>query len=251
MDQRRKVLITSIAFSIGIFGVIWWSYMAPGTVRTTWQERLDGGQGQEYSPKSNARPVYLDREATEADRRSRSKEAQTRVAPKDSSPVIIIPPDADTPDHVTVEITGTTSDHGTWNDPENQKVLGDKRWMAVESPKEAARIKEILDAPMPMDKRVTPFDRKASIELIRPDVEFCVEAARRIIPRAKGRLVVSYDLNASGGTAVVQNAVVDPIIGFEGVVGLAECIVDRIQGRTFDASRDGEVLRVEYPFFFD
>lgn len=253
MDQRRKVLITSITFSIGIFGVVWWSYVAPGTVPSSWQERLQGGPDTQSLPsKNNTRPVYLDRKATDAAKRARDKvESNTLGQLPEPSPTSKTLFDAESPKHVAVEITGTTSDQGTWNDPENQKVLGDKRWMAVESPEETARIKAILDRPMPIDSRATPLDRRTSIELLRPEVEFCVEAARKIVPGASGRFVVSYELSASEKTAVVQNTEVDPLVGFDGVVGLRDCIIQRIEGRTFEASRQGEPLLVEYPFFFE
>lgn len=251
MDQRRKVLITSIVASIGIFGTIWWTY-TPET-RPTWQERL--GEAADDSPYPSVgitrtrptpplekadgpRRVQRDARARAEHKEARDHVPTTQVVPKEI-------------EHVAVEITGSTSDQNSWNDPENQKVLGDKRWMAVESPEENARIRALLDKPMPSDPRATPLDRRTSIDLLKPEVEFCVESVRRTNPAAKGRLVVSYDLSASSEMAVIQNADVDPIIGFEGVVGLRECIVDRIQGRTFDASREGELLRVEYPFFFD
>ncbi len=252
MDQRRKVLITSMVASIGVFGTIWWSY-TPETARPTWQERL--GEAADDSPYPSVgmtrpqrpqvqekpdgfRPLKSLPDDDGADDEAQGLDPTTPSIPKER-------------EHVAVEITGSTSEQTTWNDPENQKVLGDKRWMAVESPEENARIQALLDKPMPSDPRATPLDRRASIELLKPEVEFCVETARRTTPAAKGRLVVSYDLSATGETAVIQNADVDPIVGFEGVVGLRECIVNRIEGRTFEASREGERLRVEYPFFFD
>ncbi len=244
MDQRRKVLITSIVASIGVFGTIWWTY-TPETARPTWQERL--GEAADDSPYPSVGMTRPQRPPL------REKPDGVRPAPVEDAQDLV-PTTPKVPkerEHVAIEITGSTSEQTTWNDPENQKVLGDKRWMAVESPEENARIRALLDKPMPNDPRATPLDRRISIDLLKPEVEFCVENVRRTNPAAKGRLVVSYDLSASGETAVIQNADVDPIIGFEGVVGLRECIVDRIQGRTFDASRDGEPLRVEYPFFFE
>jgi hypothetical protein len=248
LDQRRKVLITSIVVSIGIFGTIWWTY-TPETARPTWQERLGEADDDSPYPSVGITRTRRTRPREKADGPRSAQARDKHEEAKDDVPATLVVPKEI--EHVAVEITGSTSDQTTWNDPENQKILGDKRWMAVESPAENARIRALLDKPMPSDPRATPLDRRTSIDLLKPEVEFCVESVRRISPAAKGRLVVSYDLSASGEIAVIQNADVDPIIGFEGVVGLRECIVDRIQSRTFDASRDGERLRVEYPFFFD
>lgn len=152
---------------------------------------------------------------------------------------------------VPVEHTGVVGNAQSWKDPINQRVLGDRRWMATASPAETARLQAVLDEPIPTDPRVKPADRRASIQAIQPEVDACVMQAQSRFPGVHGRLVVSYDVHSQGGTGQVSAVEIGPIVGFEQTPELADCIVERIDGLQFPTTEDGEVLRVQYPFFFE
>lgn len=138
-----------------------------------------------------------------------------------------------------------------WADPVNQRVLGDRRWMATPAPEESARVQAILDAPMPNDPRVKPADRRTSIVAVRNEVDVCFAQAQSVVPDAHGRFIVSYDVVSSAGIGKISGVDVASLVGFEQNPEIADCVRNRVEGLQFPTQEDGELLRVDYPIFFE
>ena len=136
-----------------------------------------------------------------------------------------------------------------WNDPVNQRVLGQKKWMAKLPDAEQEAIEETLDQPRP--KRY-PFDmdvRQQSVDRARTLVYDCFDALRRRQPQATGRLTIAFDLQVVGGQAQVQNPAI-PTNHKLGEPGFEACILDGLARISYPAQGDG-TMQVEYPFLFE
>ncbi|MGM0558390.1 MAG: hypothetical protein ACQEVA_18540 [Myxococcota bacterium] len=134
-------------------------------------------------------------------------------------------------------------------DPVNEEVLGPKAWMPELPEDEREEIDEELDRqspdPFPIDLGV----RREGIEVAKAVVFDCYDALRRRQPQRTGRIIVSFDVVASGGSATLENTEVPTNVKLDDPQFEA-CIIDGIDGLQIASSDEG-TMRVKYPFLFD
>jgi hypothetical protein len=138
---------------------------------------------------------------------------------------------------------------GGYADPVNDEVLGPKAWMADLPEEQREDIDEELDRqrpePFPIDLEV----RREGIEVAKAVVFDCYDALQRRQPQRTGRIIVSFDVVAGGGSATLRNTDVPTNVKLDDPQ-FESCIVDGINGLRIASSDEG-TMRVEYPFLFD
>lgn len=143
------------------------------------------------------------------------------------------------------------ADAPAWNDPVNQRVLGDERWMAPVSAEENAKIDEIFERSRELreDPGLSRLDRLTSIEAARIVIDACYDVLVERRPGIEGRLIVRWTAGANeqGGWAdsaeiTVNYKLDDP--------EFAACVIDGVNRMKFPA-QPAEAVVVEYPFFYD
>lgn len=128
--------------------------------------------------------------------------------------------------------------------------IGPGQWAAPISPEEEAEIQAAFDAIPPRDPRVTPRDRRSSIEVARVVVEDCFRALQQRHPGRRGRVAVAWTASADRGVGRIDDPEITLNLKLRESL-FEQCIVQGLDGLTFPAEDQGEPRRVEYPFFFD
>ena len=140
----------------------------------------------------------------------------------------------------------------TWDDPVNQKVLGDPQWMAQPDKQMQDRIKTAFKtASPPPDPRIQPLERRLAIEALRPVVDRCYEQAVERQPGLIGRAIVIFDASATESGGVIKNVRMGPVVKLDETPGFSQCVVSAAEGMRFDSTEPGDARTVEYPFFYD
>jgi hypothetical protein len=138
---------------------------------------------------------------------------------------------------------------GGYSDPVNNQVLGPESWMAELPEEEREDIDQQLDEPPPKQFPLDLGVRREGIEVAKAVVFDCYDALQTRQPGRTGRIVVSFDVVATGSEAALRNVDVPTNLDLEDPQ-FESCIIDGIEGLRVPASEDGE-MHVEYPFLFD
>ncbi len=140
----------------------------------------------------------------------------------------------------------------TWDDPVNERVLGDPKWMAQPSREMQEQIrnasKKYIREP---DPRIKPMERRLAIEAIRPIVDRCFEQAQANVPGLIGRAIVIFEASSAGRKGVIKNVRFGAVVKLDQDPNFRNCVISNAEGLGFDATEAGDERTVEYPFFFD
>ncbi len=136
-----------------------------------------------------------------------------------------------------------------WVDPVNEEVLGSRSWMAELPEEERDDIDRELDEPAPEQFPLDLGVRREGIEVAKAVVFDCYDALRRRQPGRTGRIIVSFDVVASGAQATLENTAVPTNVKLDDA-RFERCIIEGIDGLRVPAADEGE-MHVEYPFLFD
>jgi len=141
----------------------------------------------------------------------------------------------------------------TWEDPVNEEVLGEKRWMARPSPEEVARIERILNEPRddPQARYDRNLDRRSAIETVRTAVDRCVAEVRETSPEAIGRVSIIFDFDTTSGQGVISDGRIGKIWKLDEYPEFQPCVERGLANLRFQASTDDNIMEVEYPFFYE
>jgi len=130
----------------------------------------------------------------------------------------------------------------TWSDPVNQRVLGEKRWMAEPNDVESERIEAVLNTPMPPTRQGVQA-RANNITEMKARIEHCSEQ----FPTG-GRLVVIWELLGDGVLATPRDIRLGPVVDVTDE-RLLDCIT-RFQ-LTSHPTAENFRMTVEYPVFLE
>lgn len=136
-----------------------------------------------------------------------------------------------------------------WVDPVNEEVLGSRSWMAELPEDTREEIDRELDEPAPEQFPLDLGVRREGIEVAKAVVFDCYDALRRRQPGRTGRIIVSFDVVASGAQATLENTAVPTNVKLDDA-RFERCIIEGIDGLRVPAVEEGE-MHVEYPFLFD
>jgi hypothetical protein len=144
---------------------------------------------------------------------------------------------------------GSSADVRLWQDPVNQRVLGQKKWMAQLPDAASQEIDEELEKERPQRYPIDLTVRRSGVDVAKEIVEGCYERLLERNPQADGRLAVGFNMVADGSTArfkdvdvLVKVRLYDPAFD--------DCIIDELSRASFPTSEEG-VMWVEYPFVFE
>ncbi len=136
-----------------------------------------------------------------------------------------------------------------WADPTNQRVLGRRSWMATMSDAGRQAIDDEFDRPRP---HPYPYDlkvRRNGIDVARGIVEDCFERLQKRQPDATGRIMVAFDLVATGQRGQFRKVSLPAVVKLHDP-RFQDCITGGLANASFATGEQG-VMHVEYPFFFD
>jgi hypothetical protein len=133
-----------------------------------------------------------------------------------------------------------------WSDPDNQKMLGSRSWMATPSDEEAEAVDEALDRPQPQRYPIDLQERRLGVEIARDIVKECFERLLERAPQAKGRVSVAFDLVANGTIARFENVEIPANVHLE-EPDFEECITVNVSSASYRTAEQG-TMHVEYPF---
>lgn len=194
-----------------------------------------------------------------------SQTAELGKKPRNSHPLGDTPPSKPTSTNdvstfVTPDRTDMGPDEGlaksgdkpTWDDPVNERVLGDPKWMAqptleMQEQVRAASKKYIREP----DLRIKPTERRLAIEAIRPVVDRCFEQAQANVPGLIGRAIVIFEASSAGTKGVIKNVRFGAVVKLDQDPTFRTCVISNAEGLGFDATEAGDERTVEYPFFYD
>jgi hypothetical protein len=144
---------------------------------------------------------------------------------------------------------GASQDVFEWRDPDNRKMLGQRRWMATLPDAESQAIDETFDAPSPQRYPIDLQERRLGVEIAKDIVGDCFDRLRTRSANASGRITVGFDLEADGARARITNVAIGAKVDLDDRE-FEDCITHELAGVSFRSSEQG-TMRVEYPFFFD
>jgi hypothetical protein len=139
-----------------------------------------------------------------------------------------------------------------WRDETNERVLGEKKWMATVDAEEVSRINEVFrrSRALRADPRINNAGRRSSIQVVEKIVGVCFEDLGRRVPEATGRIAVAYTATADEGGGRITKPRISLRTHMLQEEKFEACVVDGLRGQRFDAA-PGDPIEVEHPIFFD
>lgn len=136
------------------------------------------------------------------------------------------------------------------NENPRPQGLGPADWMAQPEDVDPDAIeKRLLEGEQRQARQLAiQRDRRRSVDAVRPVLHDCHEALRDRRPDAGTRVALGWAFSTSEAVGTIEKPAV---LHHPGVTDEAfeDCLVERLDGLSFDATTDGKYLEVEYAFF--